>query len=362
LLQKWEEDLSKAYQQWEFEEIEKYRRQFLEKLEEWLKLLQQFQDLMNDLSLDTGLLFDLSKGGLTQQDINQLKKWADLISRNKGVRELCDMLGRLRQVEKSTKQEIVKTTIHLEQEVKDYSSKEEIVGIKISNELEHILPQELAILGDPEISILFDKKFVEGELMCFDLEGIKKEHYEEEIEEVKEISEDDKMGPIILCVDTSGSMSGSPETIAKAISLYIATRAIKQNRDCYLINFSTSIETLDLSGKMGIKDLITFLGKSFHGGTDVAPALVKALDKIKEDQYNKSDVLVISDFVMSSLPNQLVESIQTSKKNKNSFYSLAIGNLFLGDYLEKVFNKQWVYNPGNSSITQIRNIANEIVI
>ena len=193
-----------------------------------------------------------------------------MISNNKGVKDLCDMLGRLRNIEKSTKQELVKTTTHIEHIVKDYSSKEEIVGIKIGNELEHIIPQELAVLGDPEISILFDKKFVEGELMCFDLEGTVKEEIEEEIESIKEVSEEEKLGPIILCIDTSGSMSGMPETIAKAITLYISTRAIKQKRDCFLINFSTSIETLDLSGKMGVKELVGFLGRSFHGGTDVA--------------------------------------------------------------------------------------------
>jgi uncharacterized protein with von Willebrand factor type A (vWA) domain len=180
LLQNWEKSLNEEYGKWEFAEIEKYRQQIREKLENWLQLLQQFQDVMDDLNFDTGLLFDLSKGSISINDISQLKKWAEYISKNEGVKELCDMLGRLRNIEKSTKQEIINVITHIEDTIRDYSSKEEIVGIRIGNELEHVLPQELALLRDEETSILFDKKFVESELMCFDLKGTSQQSIEKE--------------------------------------------------------------------------------------------------------------------------------------------------------------------------------------
>lgn len=360
LLQNWEKSLNKEYSKWEFSEIEKYRQQFRKKLENWLQLLQQFQDVMNDLNFDTGLLFDLSKGNISINDISQLKKWAEYISKNKGVKELCDMLGRLRNIEKSTKQEIINVTTHIEETIRDYTSKEEIVGIKIGNELEHVLPQELALLRDDETSILFDKKYVESELMCFDLEGTTQQTIEQEEDSIREVSEDEKMGPIIICVDTSGSMSGSPETIAKAVALYLSSRAKSQKRDCFLINFSTSIETLDLSGKLGIKQLIDFLGRSFHGGTDVAPAIRYAVKKMNEETYKKADLLIVSDFIMASLPNDVENSIAEIKENKNKFYSLSIGNIFLEKRMKAIFDGEWVYNPQNTSITQIRNIVNEI--
>jgi len=360
LLQNWEKSLNEEYTKWELSEIEKYRREVLKKLEDWLQLLQQFQDLMKELSFDTGLLFDLSQGSISLNDINQLKKWAEFISQNEGVKQLCDMLGRLRNIEKSTKQEIINVTNHIEETVKDYTSKEEIVGIKIGNELEHVLPQELALLGDEETSILFDKKYVESELMCFDLEGTSQQTKEVNEESIKEVSEDEKMGPIIICVDTSGSMSGSPEIIAKAVALYLSSRAKSQKRDCFLINFSTSIKTLDLSGKLGIRQLIDFLGRSFHGGTDVAPAIKYAIKKMNEESYKKADLLIISDFIMASLPQDVEQSISEIKKEKNKFYSLSIGNMFLEKRMKAIFDSEWVYNPQNTSITQIRNIVNEI--
>lgn len=360
MLQKWEESLIKVYSEWELSEIEKYRKEVLKKLKEWLELMQQIQDVMQDLNLDTGLLFDLSQGNLSMNDINQLKKWAEYLTQNKEVKELCDMLGRLRSIEKSTKQEIIKTTTHIKHTIKDYTSKEEIVGITIGKEIERILPQELALLGDEELSILFDKKYVEAQLMNFDLEGTAQIALEKDEESIKEVSEEEKMGPIIICVDTSGSMRGTPETIAKAIALTLTTRAKSQNRDCFLINFSTSIDTLELTGEFGLKRLIEFLGQSFNGGTDVAPAIKYAIKKMQEEAYKRADLLIISDFVMGALPADIAESIKSIKEMGNKFYSLSIGDIFLETNMKDIFDGEWVYNPRNISVMRIMDMLNEI--
>ncbi len=360
LLQHWEKELLKAYHEWELEEIERTRREFLAKIEEWLSLIQQFQDVMNDLSLEPGVLFDLSQGSLTSQDIAQLKKWAQILTNDEKLKELCDLLGKMRLAEQSSKQELVRKTELIEHLIEDYTVKEEFIGIKLGNELEYVLPQELALLKDEALSLLFDKKFVEKTLMSFALKGTQREQQEREIEILEEMKEKEKLGPIILCVDTSGSMSGTPETIAKAVALSISTRAIKQKRACYLINFSTSIATLDLSGKMGIKELIHFLGQSFHGGTDVAPALQEALKKIEEKKYKKADILVISDFVMSGLSNELQGQIQKAQAQKNDFYSLTIGHFAIESSLNKLFKRQWIYDPQKTSIFELNAIGREI--
>ena len=354
LQEQWQKSLDKEHMAWELDSIEKYRQELLKKFEEWLKLVQQVDDLFSELSIDTGVLFDLSKGNISFSDIEQLKKWVEYISKDDGVKQLCDFLGHLRRAEQTSRQELVKIVQNIREFVPDINSKEEIIGIRLGREIEHALPHELALLADDETSILFDMKYIEGRLMCFDMEGMRENSSEIENEELIETKEEEKLGPIIICVDTSGSMSGSPETIAKAVTLYMATRAIAQKRNCLLINFSTGIETLNMSGTMGLEKVIEFLKKSFYGGTDVDPALTYALNMMKEKEYQKSDLLVISDFVMSSLPNQLVEKIQTAKKEKNKFYSLAVGNLFLDKRLKDIFDEEWVYNPHNSSIHSIK--------
>ncbi|EFJ49849.1 hypothetical protein VOLCADRAFT_120690 [Volvox carteri f. nagariensis] len=47
-----------------------------------------------------------------------------------------------------------------------------------------------------------------------------------------------ELGPIILCLDTSGSMRGARETVAKALALECMRGAHRQRRPCYLYAFS----------------------------------------------------------------------------------------------------------------------------
>ncbi len=361
LLQQWRKLVDEQFVKWEIEAIQRFRQKLLNKLEEWLKNLQLLADTLGDLSIEPGLLFDLSKGNLSLSNIKQLKRWAEYISKDKGLKELCDILGRLRRAEKTRRQELVKNTLTVTEYVPDINSKEEIVGVCLGKDIEHAIPQEIALLSDDETATLFDMKFAEGRLMCFEMEGIQENSHEIEEECMIEVEEEEKLGPMIICVDTSSSMQGSPETIAKAVTLFIATRAVSQKRDCLLINFSTSIETLDLSGKVGIAKAVEFLQRSFHGGTDSSPAFEYALEMMSKEKYKQSDILIISDFIMDSLSESLYEKISTAQKNKNRFYSLSIGNLFLSKKLQEVFDNEWVYNPSTSNISSIQNVGREII-
>ncbi len=360
LLQKWRETLDEQVAKWEIEIIQEFREKLLTKLREWLKRLQSLADTLDELSIEPGLLFDLSKDNLSLSNIAQLKRWASYISKDKGVKQLCDMMGRLRRAETAKRQALVKNRLTVTEYIPDVNSREERVGIHFGKDIEHVLPQEIALLADDATATLFDMKFVEGRLMCFEMEGRQASDLEIEEEQMREVEEKEELGPIIICVDTSGSMQGSPETVAKAITLFMATRALSQKRNCLLINFSTDIETLDLSGGVGMTKVITFLQRSFHGGTDSTPALTHALKTIENEKYNQSDLLVISDFIMSSLLEPLHEKILKAKANKNRFYSLSIGDLFLSERLRDVFDNQWVYNPSTSSINSIQEIASSI--
>ena len=51
--------------------------------------------------------------------------------------------------------------------------------------------------------------------------------------------------------------------------------------------FSTNIETFEVTGATGIAELTGFLSQSFHGGTDVAPALCYAIKLLETEKYEK---------------------------------------------------------------------------
>lgn len=350
---KWREALDRARSEWELLEIARRRDALRKELEAFLALIQTLSRQLEDLGLEPGILMDLSKGNLSPQDIEQFKRWAQYLANDAGVKALCDVLGKLRQIEQSERVELVKAVHTQEVWQPDPNSREEIIGVRLGRDLEHALPSELALLADAETSILFDMKYIESRLMCFDMRGMQQVGEQHECTVEQSVSELDKMGPMVICLDTSGSMHGMPETIAKAVAMYMAAKAREQKRACYLINFSTGIETLDLCLEDGIEPLIRFLQMSFHGGTDVAPALSHALDTMQRDQYAKADLLVISDFVMGSLPKRILDAIEAQRINGNRFHSLVIDGGFHLQDLSSLFDQEWVYDPHSSRITEL---------
>ncbi|WP_457564341.1 VWA domain-containing protein [Caminibacter sp.] len=357
LFQKWQNDLDLAYKEWEQKFEASNTKVFLDELETWLKKIQKVYETLQYANLGHGLLFDFDDGNLNEKDFQEILRWAEYIENNKNVKNLCDLLGRLKKASRLKYREMIKTQVEIQTSKKFFTSKNEISGLMLDNNIEYALPFELALLNDAENSLVFDKKFVERSLLCFDSKTITEVEREvikyKEIEEEVEKSEEEKLGPMVLCVDTSGSMQGEPENIAKAVTLTIASKAKEQKRDCFLINFSTSIEVFDFSDDLGLKELVTFLKKSFNGGTDIAPALEFAVKKLQEEKYKNGDLLVISDFCMEDIGNELKEQIRLLKKQKNRFYSLVIGSYHKS--INSIFDKEWIFK--NNNISQIDEIS-----
>lgn len=352
----WRKDYEKLELEWEFTEIEKYRKKIFKEYSDWLDKIREISNSLGFLGLETGFLWDLSIGSLSDQDISQLLKWAEYLRNNKDIENLTDLLGRMYKESYSHEMGKIQTTYNYKVQKMDINSREEITGIKLGNDLENLVPQELVYLTDPDISILFDLKYVENRLMCFERQGIQMIIKEETREEETQVDIIEKKGPIIICIDTSGSMSGSPETIAKALTLLLATQAANQKRSCYLINFSSGIETTDLQPPKGINDLINFLKKSFYGGTDVAPALYEAVRKMTSEDYSKADLLVISDFVLSIQDKKLRDDMLKQKLKENRFYALSIGQCRL-ESIDDIFDQQWKYDASVGTISQLNNVV-----
>ena len=353
LFKDWKKNLDQRSADWELKKIDQLREQFLNQLLEQFKNFEYLKNLAEKLGFDTGIFLDYSKGSLTEQDIQQFKRWVEHLSNNESLSKILDVLGKIQQAHLAQEKMDISTKSSVESFVPDINSREEIIGIRLGNELEFVLPSELALLSDPETEILFDLKYIESNLMCFEMQGLQAISHEVDI--VSSVDEVAK-GPMILCIDTSGSMSGTPEFIAKAVALYFAQQAMKEKRACYLINFSTSIQTLELTKPDGLNTLINFLKMSFHGGTDVAPALDFALNLLKKESYQKSDILIISDFIMATSSSKQMDKIDLAKQNNNAFYSLVIGNSPINQFSRNYFDREWLFNPRNSSVSEIINL------
>lgn len=363
ILEFWRHRYEEILLQWMISEIESAKQKIYSKYQ---KLLNNLRQIKRTLGNFPDLGWGLELGHLTQQDLQEVLKWGKFFQDNPQIQELCETLGHLNQEASRQEKEKILLTYRYEQTKIDCNSKEEITGITFGKNIEDALPQELALLSNLETAILFDLKFIESRLMCFEKQGYISEQKEEIKEEERDVEKKDKKGPIIVCVDTSGSMAGTPECIAKAITLCMASIAYKQNRDCYLINFSTTIETFDFKPPKGIKDLIVFLKSSFHGGTDVMPALDEGLKMMQEGSYKKADLLVISDFIFPMDDAQTLNKVKKQRQNDNYFYALSImesndyGFNYYKKQNQKIFDEAWVYSPSNGNIRQLYSSISKI--
>ncbi|MBA4192984.1 MAG: VWA domain-containing protein [Comamonadaceae bacterium] len=105
-------------------------------------------------------------------------------------------------------------------------------------------------------------------------------------------------GPMIVCLDTSGSMRGAPENVAKACVLQALRSAHAGQRGCRLLAFGGRDELLERELALsadGLERLLDLMGQSFDGGTDVQTPLEVAIDRVQDTGWEDADILIVSD-------------------------------------------------------------------
>ena len=351
----WRKALDQWHGQWALALVQRRRAEVLKHLKAQIALMGSLGEPLEELGLDPGVLLDFSKGRWSAHDAAEFSRWARHLAADEGLKALCERLGRLRQPE--TCEQVARMSLPQAQASSPRQARlqaqEEVVGIRLGRDLAHALPSELALLADPDTAVLFDLKYAEARLMCFDMVGLAQVHEHAHVEQELRVAEPRKLGPMVICVDTSGSMEGMPETVAKAVVLYLATQAKAMGRACHLLNFSTSIQTLDVGQGADMAALTDFLQMSFHGGTDVAPALRHALDTLQSQAYEHADLLVISDFVMARLPKPLLIEIEAQRAKGSRFHSLVIGDGVAAQGVTSLFDQAWVHDPQTGRIHEL---------
>lgn len=116
----------------------------------------------------------------------------------------------------------------------------------------------------------------------------------------RQIEEPKKQGPIVVCVDSSGSMRGDRHAWAMATALAYLQIAIEQKRSFAVVHFASSVLRVDRfvkEEKISIDALIKLVSfSSTGGGTSFQEPLGKARDIIRsEKDFKDADIILITD-------------------------------------------------------------------
>lgn len=140
-------------------------------------------------------------------------------------------------------------------------------------------------------------------------------------------------GPIYICVDTSGSMEGEPEVIAKTLALAIVIVAQRDCRLVCMINYSHNLSFFILTNlRRQRQKFLSFLSHSYSGGNDenrLFDFIFKKMpDNSRYRQFTNSftgaDILVVSDFEWSYLSDKNKKLIAEARTEGMKFYGLGI--------------------------------------
>lgn len=257
----------------------------------------------------------------------QTEAWQAVLAANRAIESLADLvrlirkLGRLRPGEQERDSAVSTTNVQVNRRgwVRQYADVPlpgagyETEGVRRSNDLSRLLASEAMQLRRSAASVgaqrarrlkrLFAARLVEQSLLTY-------QQRERWVEPTWVLADKVAMqprpqprpelesGPLIICIDTSSSMAGGPETVGKAIVLEAMKIAHRERRACRVYAFSGpgDLHAFDLPMTVtGINLIAAFLGSSFHGGTDIVEPIEQALDDIEGSQWQRADLIIASD-------------------------------------------------------------------
>jgi uncharacterized protein with von Willebrand factor type A (vWA) domain len=314
--------------------------------EERVEVWQELKTVFDDLGIISGLGCGLFKGLLQSHGWMNLVKLHKVIKKLPNLRKVIQTMGRMKEcdgtpiVEQIAKQ--MSVSAKFEYEVKTPWVPVEAKGITRSDSVSRMLPQEAAMLGHPTLKKLWHARRAESALVSYAFEGTDiisevREQQTDTLEDQLGKKASRNRGPMIICLDTSGSMAGTPENIAKALVLECFTVATKEKRACYIYLFGSSNEVEELELGLtpeGLERMITFLSMSFGGGTDAEGPLNLALKQSDQEGWEKADIMLVSDGEFS-LTSGLSKKINNRKEQRG----LTVQGVLIGHHsnaMEKV--------------------------
>jgi len=186
--------------------------------------------------------------------------------------------------------------------IRSVLEQQETRGLCRSDDLGRMLPAEAALLAKGRTArpakLLFFARMAERALLSYERDGWSEQPTEVPNPLVREVRPTADRGPILLCIDTSGSMRGQREVVAKSLALECMRAAREQERGCYAFCFSgpREVEEMELGDNpAGLTRLLDFLERTFNGGSNFDEPIKRCLGRLLDAEWANSDILIVSD-------------------------------------------------------------------
>lgn len=207
-------------------------------------------------------------------------------------------------------------------------------GVYRSGRIARMLPSETMLLTHRRLRLVWHAHRAERILLTYEDD----ERMRETVQEMRPVWRPDprrqpdrrrEAGPMLICVDTSGSMQGGAEAVAKAVVLEAMRTAHAQQRACHAFAFGGPDEIVELElglDAAGIEQLAQFLAQGFRGGTEICGPLERVLARLGDERWQLADLLIASDGEFGATP----ETARAVARAKSEL-GLRVQGVLIGD-------------------------------
>lgn len=248
-------------------------------------------------------------------EFERLLRVARLQRKYKVLADVAQHMGR--KADANGKQRI-STTSGMDERMRS-AAKSDIVGISVGRDLQTLLPAELTLYMDEDMEDIFIEKFATNRLQTFNYQS-------QTLKAARSLRTKAarQKGPMVVCVDRSGSMMGEPGRISLSLMMMLCEMCEKEKRDCYLIAFSVHARPIDVMHDR--TELLHFFKQGAAGNTDAREMMENTFSVLRTNaRYMAADVLWITDFRIPMLPEKYLQEMKELRCHGTRFYGLQIG-------------------------------------
>jgi uncharacterized protein with von Willebrand factor type A (vWA) domain len=284
-----------------------------------------YDNLLEDMDLGMDLDAALSDAKDAIEELNDLRKgvgiddgtWATMSPEQRfkiaerlkspEMRTLADVIGRMRRFALGTRATRLIDVPH------------EAFDVEQGDKIQRLLKGQFALLGHPDTEMEFYRRLADGELLQFKMRG----------------TEDAGKGPIVIAIDKSGSMQGTPFNWAMGVAEALRRFAADDERDYHAMFFGNNNDRNHFDfpkGKGPWEKIEAFLSVVANGGTQFDGVLTEALQKAQTafdgDAKGKADIVFVTDG-QAHLTDEWIDSFNAEKARVGvRVFSVYIGGAY----------------------------------